>query len=88
MKDIAKLWAVPTSEAETLYPHNKPMIQVIFVIDCDKLFYLISWLFQYLIVGNELQDLQTDLRVGRVYLQCTHRVVSGRHFVIFLNFLL
>lgn len=37
MKDIAKLWAVPTSVAETLYPQNKPVIQVIFVVDCDEL---------------------------------------------------
>ncbi|XP_059643593.1 midasin [Cornus florida] len=27
MKDIAKLWAVPISAAETLYPVNKPVIQ-------------------------------------------------------------
>ncbi|KAG7997478.1 hypothetical protein I3843_01G213100 [Carya illinoinensis] len=47
MKDIAKLWAVPTSVAETLYPQNKPVIQ----------------------------ELHTDLRVGRVYLQRTQRVL-------------
>lgn len=28
MKEIAKLWAVPLSAAETLYPRDKPIIQV------------------------------------------------------------
>lgn len=46
MKDIAKLWAVPTSMAETLYPHNKPMIQVLFVDDCCLHFDLIRWHIQ------------------------------------------
>ncbi|XP_038723701.1 midasin [Tripterygium wilfordii] len=40
MKDIAKFWAVPITEAETLYPFNKPVIQ----------------------------DLQSELRIGRVAL--------------------
>ena len=29
MKEIAKLWKVPVSSAETLYPHDKPIIQVL-----------------------------------------------------------
>jgi hypothetical protein len=37
MKDIAKMWAVPASVAESLYPPSKPMIQVHFVVDCDEI---------------------------------------------------
>ncbi|XP_022715201.1 midasin isoform X4 [Durio zibethinus] len=43
MKDIAKKWAVPTSETEMLYPHDEPIIQ----------------------------DLLSEVRIGRVTLQRT-----------------
>ncbi|KAL4625562.1 hypothetical protein ACB092_05G035400 [Castanea dentata] len=50
MKDIAKMWAVPASVAESLYPHSKPMIQ----------------------------ELHTDLKIGRVVLQRTERVLHSQ----------
>ncbi|XVF74359.1 hypothetical protein PTKIN_Ptkin13bG0104300 [Pterospermum kingtungense] len=47
MKDIAKRWAVPISLAETLYPHDEPIIQ----------------------------DLLSELRIGRVKLQRTEAIL-------------
>lgn len=32
MKEIAKLWNIPTSQVDSLYPPNKPIIQVIFYL--------------------------------------------------------
>ena len=43
MKDIAKMWAVPASVTESLYPHSKPMIQVMFVVWFWWNFFLIRW---------------------------------------------
>ncbi|XVF27001.1 hypothetical protein REPUB_Repub14bG0069100 [Reevesia pubescens] len=54
MKDIAKKWAVAFSEAETLYPHDEPIIQ----------------------------DLLSEIRIGRVTLQRTEATLYGeRRFV-------
>ncbi|XP_010261987.1 PREDICTED: midasin isoform X2 [Nelumbo nucifera] len=51
MREIAKMWGVLMSEAETLYPLNKPIIQ----------------------------DLQSDLQVGRVTLKCTEAALHLHH---------
>ncbi|RDX86825.1 Midasin, partial [Mucuna pruriens] len=48
MKEIAELWKVPVSAAETLYPRDKPIIQ----------------------------DCVTDIRIGRVSIQCSKIPVS------------
>ncbi|KAJ6959314.1 midasin isoform X1 [Populus alba x Populus x berolinensis] len=53
MRDIAKLWGVPISEAEILYP-CKP----------------------------EIQNLFTELRIGRVTLQRTETVVHGQERLV------
>ncbi|XP_058222016.1 midasin-like isoform X2 [Rhododendron vialii] len=45
MKCIAKMWALPMSASETLYPVNKPLIQ----------------------------ELHSDLRIGRISLQCAEK---------------
>lgn len=34
MKELAKMWAVPISTAESLYPSHEPVIQVSIVLSC------------------------------------------------------
>ncbi|KAJ4957407.1 hypothetical protein NE237_024518 [Protea cynaroides] len=52
-KEISKIWEVPITEAERLYPLNKPIIQ----------------------------DLQSELQVGRIALKCTQFHCQKRPFV-------
>lgn len=34
MKELAKMWAVPVSTIESLYPSHEPVIQVSVVLSC------------------------------------------------------
>lgn len=34
MKEIAKKWVVSTYQAETLYPHDEPIIKVAIILGC------------------------------------------------------
>lgn len=74
MRDIAKLWGVPISEAGILYP-CKPEIQVL--VDLDAINSdILGVATCYTHVSSQLQNLFTEVRIGRVTLQRTETVVS------------
>lgn len=81
MKEIAKMWTVPISDTKTLYPVNKPVIQVSAFFNMFSCFS--SMKFLVLIFGKYLQELRSDLRIGRITLPRTRITVSEFDIVWF-----
>lgn len=76
MRELASIWAISDSVAEAFYPPNKPVIQVIVVSDHGFLFIELTSSF-FFKVATGLQDLGTDLIIGRVTLQRHQSLVSA-----------
>lgn len=74
MKEIAKMWNIPTSQVDSLFPCNKPIIQVIvfFAKVCLLWLFVISSFFTDTPL---LQNFASDLQVGRVVLERTKKMV-------------
>lgn len=74
MKEIAKMWNIPTSQVDSLFPCNKPIIQVIvfFAKVCLLWLFVISSFFTDTPL---LQNFASDLQVGRVVLERTQKMV-------------